>query len=408
MHSPQQSMNVSATSPSTTPEGRNNNPEESNEKLQKELLDLQMKYNSMVAEVRDTKQAEEQLNAEIIRLKNVMDEQKREIETKSREKNELLNRLSAVAGQRLRDNNPAIADLSSEIRPTKIAEGFKELYDNEWTEAFIELKDQGYQDIVAIQFLITAVEDSFEFTADISRRRLEHLEASTRALVSHKEEKPDAVRHINKAKTISERDMKSEHRYQYGSVQQHADQKQVASAILSEECADLLKQLRKASAQALVEEIQNCFIENRMRNKETAVKQKAMIDFYKECAKITWFMSVQTPPLTLAPKPAKDSPIQTDLYLQYTQSGSKVDYVVWPACLLHENGPLLAKGVVQPFKPEVGDGAEVGKRKASVHGSHASVRQSGNDRRSTINSNNVNDPSKGVGRRVSCDYDTQF
>jgi hypothetical protein len=39
----------------------------------------------------------------------------------------------------LRLNNPDIADLSDTNRPTKIAEKFSELYDNEWTEAFESL-----------------------------------------------------------------------------------------------------------------------------------------------------------------------------------------------------------------------------------------------------------------------------
>lgn len=34
------------------------------------------------------------------------------------------------------DNNPDIADLSDNYRPTKIAERYQELYDNQWTDAF--------------------------------------------------------------------------------------------------------------------------------------------------------------------------------------------------------------------------------------------------------------------------------
>lgn len=38
------------------------------------------------------------------------------------------------------DNNPNIADLSDPNRPTKLAEEYSELYDNEWTDAFEALK----------------------------------------------------------------------------------------------------------------------------------------------------------------------------------------------------------------------------------------------------------------------------
>lgn len=49
-------------------------------------------------------------------------------------------RISEIAGARLKSNNPAIADLSDQNRPSKLAEKFSELYDNEWTDATEELK----------------------------------------------------------------------------------------------------------------------------------------------------------------------------------------------------------------------------------------------------------------------------
>jgi hypothetical protein len=48
--------------------------------------------------------------------------------------------LSKVTGGNLTLDNPNIADLSDENRPTKLAEEFSELYDNEWTDTFEVLK----------------------------------------------------------------------------------------------------------------------------------------------------------------------------------------------------------------------------------------------------------------------------
>lgn len=39
-------------------------------------------------------------------------------------------------GQKLTDNNPNVADLSDTNRPTRLAERYTELYDNQWTDAF--------------------------------------------------------------------------------------------------------------------------------------------------------------------------------------------------------------------------------------------------------------------------------
>lgn len=50
-------------------------------------------------------------------------------------------RLSEMMGVKLRENNPAITDLNDPNRPMKLGEQFNELYENEWTEAFLELQD---------------------------------------------------------------------------------------------------------------------------------------------------------------------------------------------------------------------------------------------------------------------------
>lgn len=62
------------------------------------------------------------------------------------------------------DNNPSIADLSTEIRPTKIGENFKQLYDNEWTEAFEELTEEGKTEEECIKILLQIVKvKSFQY-----------------------------------------------------------------------------------------------------------------------------------------------------------------------------------------------------------------------------------------------------
>ena len=53
-----------------------------------------------------------------------------------------------MAGAKLTYGNPNIADLSDSRRPTKLAEEFSELYDNEWTDAFEALDDRDDKDKV--------------------------------------------------------------------------------------------------------------------------------------------------------------------------------------------------------------------------------------------------------------------
>jgi hypothetical protein len=39
-----------------------------------------------------------------------------------------------------------------------------------------------------------------------------------------------------------------------------------------------------------------------------------------------------------------------NIFKEYTKSGPTVDFVVWPALYLHENGPLVGKGVAEARK----------------------------------------------------------
>ena len=55
-------------------------------------------------------------------------------------------RLSAMMGAKLRDNNPAITDLNDPNRPMKIGEQCSEMYENEWTDAFLYLHDMKSDD----------------------------------------------------------------------------------------------------------------------------------------------------------------------------------------------------------------------------------------------------------------------
>jgi DNA-directed RNA polymerase subunit F len=57
-------------------------------------------------------------------------------------------------GHKLTDNNPNIADLSDRDRPTKLAEKFAELYDNQWSDAFEELQKSFSSDEQIIEILL--------------------------------------------------------------------------------------------------------------------------------------------------------------------------------------------------------------------------------------------------------------
>lgn len=66
-------------------------------------------------------------------------------------------------GKKLNDKNPNITDLSDSNRPTKIAEKYNELYDNEWTDALEHLAEV-YTEENAITELLTCIQVNIKVT----------------------------------------------------------------------------------------------------------------------------------------------------------------------------------------------------------------------------------------------------
>ena len=74
-------------------------------------------------------------------------------------------RLSRLAAQRLTDNDPIITDMSDKNRPTKLAECYCELYDNQWTDAF-DTFDSSFNDeekCISMLIVILRVSNSYLF-----------------------------------------------------------------------------------------------------------------------------------------------------------------------------------------------------------------------------------------------------
>lgn len=67
-------------------------------------------------------------------------------------------RRSKDAGDKLKDGNLSIADLNDPNRPTKLAEMFLQLYDNEWTDALEILTKDEVPERQAIETLLGYLE----------------------------------------------------------------------------------------------------------------------------------------------------------------------------------------------------------------------------------------------------------
>ena len=75
---------------------------------------------------------------------------------------------------------------------------------------------------------------------------------------------------------------------------------------------------------------------------------QAVKTYASKCCELTWYMSVQSPTMFIDCDVIPGSSFNSEVYTEYTKSGSKVDFMVWPVVYIERNGALLNKGVVQP------------------------------------------------------------
>ncbi|XP_062601297.1 uncharacterized protein LOC134263014 [Saccostrea cucullata] len=224
-----------------------------------------------------------------------------------REKTDALTRLSKEMGNKLNDKNPNITDLSDSNRPTKIAEKYNELYDNEWTDALEFLTNEVYQEESAIKELLDLIQAAYSFCKDAAVHQMENLK---KALTNVSSLPRDA------------------------SVVEYSIDPQ------TEKMLEEIRKSQKMSAETLFKEFEY----------STGFKAvyKRLPQYTVKCLEICWLMHMHNPPVVLGKPPAEGSPLDNSMYKEYTKTGFTVQYVVWLPLLLHENGALLQKGVAQP------------------------------------------------------------
>lgn len=233
----------------------------------------------------------------------------REIDELKKAKDEALSRLSEMMGVKLRENNPAITDLNDPNRPMKLGEQFNELYENEWTEAFLELQDLQTDDTSINEE--DAVTILLKILKEINQQGIAELTLQLSGLFQSVQGlPPDDIKDFIKS-------IKDAYKANSGKY---------ASLIHKK----------------ITEDVTHC---------PTVVKYVRCCESYIEnCAKICYLAAVQDPPMFFQFEPA--DVYDKQVFKEYTTIGHRVKFLVWPALFLHRGGPLLSKGVVQPL-PDV-------------------------------------------------------
>ncbi|XP_076118092.1 uncharacterized protein LOC143085550 isoform X2 [Mytilus galloprovincialis] len=275
--------------------------EQKEEEMKRMQVDLQRKENT------------------VQQLLKQRDEEKAAKEDERKQKDEALTRLSAIAGDRLRNNNPGITDLSDPNRPMKIAEKFTEMYDNDWTDSMEALEDLGLNEeecvIMLLHFLTDSYEECGKLVAELDR-------------------------HIEQAVTLTHCEQDGDKSGESSSSSQN----------IPPEILKPIKDIRRKMTVNNMEILQKKLLDHlkivRMDVKDDHIS--ACSKFVADCIKYAWMMQIQDPPVYIEWDFPSDTKIDTNILRSYTKAGDQVDFIVWPVLYLHKDGPVLNKGVVQP------------------------------------------------------------
>ncbi|KAK3594525.1 hypothetical protein CHS0354_030873 [Potamilus streckersoni] len=224
------------------------------------------------------------------------------------DRNELLNRISSQAAARMTHDNPNITDLSDQNRPTKISERYSELYDNQWTDAFENLqKNHHLEEATAIEVLLDVLSVSFDECKEVRRLKENLLKALKRYIGEDEDNEDVTILEVMRTLKSTKRNIKK----MQDEFNQHVHSK----------------------------------LDTENNYKEILSEIRPYVD---ECVEICLLMNIQEPPLELRGlESSSSSAFDSSAFKPYTESGNKIEFIVWPAMYLYQNGPLLCKGVAQ-------------------------------------------------------------
>lgn len=235
------------------------------------------------------------------------------------DKQEALRRLSEHMSVQLRDNNPNIVDLSDQCRPTKLAEMFAELYDNEWTNAF-SLLEESVGEEHAIVVLLDIFMDAYRYCENTVAVPWTILNTWFLDM------------NLPGAKQVSK----------------------------------WLKDSRKTNIRNKISEVKKGFTDELIGRCDDSkiihvLTQPEITEYMTKCIELCLLMVATDPPVVVHVSENRSGAnlIQTgegteksaifnkDLFKEYTTRGHYLDFIVWPALFLHQDGPMLSKGIAQ-------------------------------------------------------------
>ncbi|CAC5390528.1 unnamed protein product [Mytilus coruscus] len=274
----------------------------------------------------------QKLNKDNDTLKRENERLKKEKATVEKEKDDALSRLSKLAGQKLTDGNPAITDLGNPNRPAKIGERWASLYTDEWTDVYEDLTKQnkrpGNNNELPEKQLLKIVDWCYKRCLEIAKEQNNKIHETLW----------EVVRFIHLL-GVKPKKLENNKRIQgnFGT-----EDKTLIEAMKS--FAENAK-IQLQCSTTLVEAVKKKCCEEYISSNPNSFESEK--HFIMKCSELCWHVLSSNPPMEIEYDNFGDQPVDSNKFNKYNRSGVTVEYVVWPALLLHKDGPVLAKGTVQ-------------------------------------------------------------
>ncbi|XP_052280376.1 uncharacterized protein LOC127878028 isoform X1 [Dreissena polymorpha] len=264
------------------------------------------------------------------KLRKENDKLKEDVETYKLSISELETRLSSILGSQLTAGNPNIADLSDPYRPTLLGEQFRSLYDNELTDLLAYMEKHDLKEPESIAIMCDIIQNIDEFCLKANNQQVRKLFEMV-------------VDEVRNPEVKQQRNMTCVKYTAQNSVELNALQEKTVERFV----LDLHKALSSVSCVSLNQIFDTYFMkEFRTKHGQLTDQCKELNEFVSKAIQLLWMMKGHLPPVVLK-WCQPDEPFDKVYFSFYTSTGEKVSQCIWPAVLLHKDGPLIARGIAQ-------------------------------------------------------------
>ncbi|XP_052719813.1 uncharacterized protein LOC128191669 [Crassostrea angulata] len=318
-------------------------------------------------------------------------------------------RLSEYTNQHLMEFIPNMADQSDIYCPTRLGEMYSQLFDDEWSEAlevfkpktededddifsdtlyilqdllmniFEFCKDQSksqklyFEDILAVaiglkeqhvlkkQDTATQMDNTFDennsgHQAIRNSGQRDHSQQTYKDIVGEEffnqtpSEKSQEVSEEGKTNTDKSDSSQKDPAQEPEKEDKHSEGKDYRESVIYPTIDRHARVFQKAAASTSTKTKSKLFTTSKLPfliPDETARADVRLLTYVRKCVELCWYMCMQDPPMTII-SPIQGQLVDKALFSFHGRRGKIVEVCVWPALLLHENGPLVCKGYVLP------------------------------------------------------------